>query len=383
MHKYWFHLATRLTLLATAGAFGLNMSTAATNHSKYFLYVGTYGKGIYGYRYNPANASLEPLSLVGEVTNPSWVTTDPENKFIIAASELEGDQKGDVYSFSIDHASGKLTLINSRSSEGLAPCHVSVDRTGKMIVVANYTSGNVASYPLGSNGKIGEIASLMGATGTGADKKRQAGPHAHEAVISANNERVYVPDLGLDQIRIYKIDPSTGQLTTSDPAHATEPAGAGPRHIVFSPNDKFAYVISELKPMIDVFTHNSDNGSLESIQTISTAPDNAGPDDGPAEVLITKSGKFVYGSNRGPGTIAVFSVDHATGKLTHVQDAQTGFTQPRGVEFDPTEKLLFVGDQKTNKFVTFHVDHATGKLTLTGKSYEVPSPVSFVFVPAS
>ncbi len=383
MHNYLIRLATRLTLLATAGVFGMNMSTAATNHSKYLLYVGTYGKGIYGYRYDPADASLEPLSLVGEVTNPSWVTTDREYKYIFAASELEGDNKGAVYSFAIDHATGKLNPINSRSSEGLAPCHVSIDRTGKMLIAANYTSGNVASYPVDQNGKIGEIASLMGAHGTGPNKERQEGPHAHEAVISANNRFVYVPDLGLDQIRIYKIDPATAQLTTADPPHATEPAGAGPRHIAFSLNDKFAYVISELKPMIDVFSHDSDTGKLESIQTISTAPDNAGPDDGPAEVLITRSGKFVYGSNRGPGTIAVFSVDHATGKLTHVQDAQTGFTQPRGVEFDPTENLLFVGDQKTNKFVTFHVDHSTGKLTLTGKSYEVPSPVSFVFVPVS
>lgn len=383
MHNFWLRLATPLTLLATAGVFGLNMSTAATPHSKYLLYVGTYGKGIYGYRYDPANAGLEPLSLVGEVTNPSWVTTDPANKYVIAVSELEGNHQGNVYSFSIDHATGKLTLINSKSSEGLAPCHVSVDKTGRMLVVANYTSGNVASYPLLPDGRIGELASLMGATGTGPNAKRQEGPHAHEAVISANNERVYVPDLGLDEIRIYKIDPATAQLTTSDPATAHEPAGAGPRHIVFSPDDKFAYVISELKPMIDVFTHDPATGKLDSIQTISTAPENAGPDDGPAEVLITKSGKFVYGSNRGPGTIAVFSVDPATGKLTHIQDAQTGYTMPRGVEFDPSENLLFVGDQKTSNFKTFHIDHATGKLTPTGKSYEVPSPVSFVFVPTS
>jgi 6-phosphogluconolactonase len=252
-----------------------------------------------------------------------------------------------------------------------------------MLVTANYTSGNVDSYPVGPDGKIGELASLMGATGTGPNKKRQEGPHAHEAVISPNNRFLYVPDLGLDQIRFYKIDPSTGQLTTGNPAHFSESPGSGPRHIVFSPDDKFAYVVNELTPVVDVFTHDADSGKLQHVQTISSAPPNRGEDDGPAEILVSKSGKYVYASNRGPGTIAVFSVDQSTGKLTLSQTVETGFTMPRGVEFDPTGNVLFVGDQKSDKFETFQVDKASGKLTSTGKSYQAPSPVAFVFVPAS
>lgn len=378
----WLRIIAPITLLAAAGAYATNMSNATSHNSNYILYVGTYGKGVYGFRYNAADLSLQPLSLVGEVESPSWVTTDPSKKYLFAASELSGDRKGAVVSFAINHSTGKLTLINSRSSEGLAPCHVAVDATGKVLVTANYTSGNVASYPLGADGKIGELASLMGANGSGPNKKRQEGPHAHETVISANNRFLYVPDLGLDQIRVYKIDTDTGQLTTAD-AHPTEAPGSGPRHIVFSHNDKFAYVINELTPVVDVFSHDANSGKLEGIQTISSAPPNRSENDGPAEILISKNGNFVYASNRGPGTIAVYSVDHETGKLALVQTAETGFTMPRGVEFDPAGNVLFVGDQKTNKFETFQVDHASGKLTSTGKRYEVPSPVAFAFVPAS
>ena len=376
-------LATRFTLLAISGLFANIMTNAAPHQSKYILYVGTYGKGVYGYHYNTGDSSLEPLSLVGEVTNPSWITSDREHKYLFAVSELDGDNKGEVVSFSIDRATGKLTLINRRSSEGLAPCHLAVDQTGKVLVTANYTSGNVASYPLSADGKIGELASLMGANGTGPDTKRQAGPHAHETVFGADDRLLYVPDLGLDQIRVYKVDTATAQLTTADPPHSSEAPGMGPRHLVFSSNEKFGYVINELKPAVDVFTHNAMTGELKSIQTIATVPDNQTGEVGPAEILISKSGKYLYASNRGPGTLAIFSVDHATGKLALVQIAETGFTEPRGVDFDPTGNTLFVGDQKTNKFETFHIDHATGKLTATGKSYEVPSPVSFLFVPAS
>lgn len=373
-------MQTRRTLLALAGLLITTMSNANINHSKYILYVGTYEKGIYAYRYNAVDGALEPLSLVGEVASPSWVAPDPAQKYLFAVSELDGDNKGSVFSFSIDHATGKLTPINNRSVDGLAPCHLAVDHTGKVLAVANYTSGNVASYPLEANGQIGEIASLVGATGSGPNKARQEGPHFHETVFSADNKFLYVPDLGLDQIHIFHFDTATAKLTGA--GTVKEAPGMGPRHIVFSPNNKFAYVISELKPAVTVHTLDAATGQLTSIQTIATVPDNQTGEVGPAEILIDKAGKFVYASNRGPGTIAVFAVDHATGKLTLVQTAETGFTFPRGVAFDPTGKTLFVGDQKTNKFITFQIDRSTGRLIKTGKSFNVPSPVSFAFVNA-
>lgn len=384
----WLRFISQLTLLVSAGAFAPTalantMSTATPNQSKYILYVGTYAKGVYAFRYDTADSSLQPLSQVGDVVNPSWIGTDPQQKHLFAVSELDGDNQGAVVSFSIDRASGRLKLINRRSSEGLAPCHLAVDRTGKMLVTANYTSGHVTSYPLAEDGTIGEHASLMNETGTGPNKERQEGPHAHETVISADNKFLYVPDLGLDQIRVYKIDPASARLTPADPPHASEAPGMGPRHMAFSPNEKFAYVINELKPAVSVFSHDAKTGKLQSIQTISSVADNQSGEISPAEILTDKTGKFVYASNRGPGTIAVFSVDQTTGKLTRIQIAETGLVETRGVEFDPTGNTLLVGDQKADKFVTLQVDHNTGKLKLTGKSYQVPSPVAFVFVPAS
>jgi 6-phosphogluconolactonase len=380
MFSHRLGLLLSLSLLVNSGARAQDMSTS--HHSKYVLYVGTYGKGVYAFSYNADDSSLTPLSLVGEVTNPSWIVADPSGKYLFADSELEGQEKGDVVSFSIDHSTGKLTRINSRSSDGLAPCYVSVDKTGKVLVTANYTSGSVASYPL-SGGKIGEMASFMTASGHGANKERQEGPHMHETVFSQNNKFLYVPDLGLDMIHIFKVDTATAKLTPNAPAFVKLAPGVGPRHIVFSPNDKFAYVVSELKPEVTVFTHDPATAKLDQIQVVPTVPADQTGFVGPAEVLIDTAGQFLYASNRGPGTIAVYSVDHASGRLAMIQTAETGFTWPRGVEFDPTGKLLFAGDQKSEKFVTFHVDAATGKLTLTGKTYHVPSPVAFLFVPAS
>jgi 6-phosphogluconolactonase len=263
----------------------------------------------------------------------------------------------------------------------LAPCHLAVDATGRVLTAANYTSGSVASYPIEKNGSIGPLASLMTAAGSGPNKQRQKGPHAHETVFSADNKLLYVPDLGLDQIRVYKVDTQTGHLTAANPPYSAVGAGMGPRHMVFSPDSKYAYVMNELKPAVSVFTSDNATGASKEIQTVPSVEDNTKGEVSPAQILIDRAGKHVYASNRGPGTIAVFNVDSATGKLTRVQVAETGFTWPRGAEFDPTGKLLFVGDQKTDKFVTFSIDSGSGKLTLTGKSYQTPSPVSFVFIP--
>lgn len=344
------------------------------------MYAGTYGKGIYGFHFDTATGEMEPLSMMGELVNSSWVITDPHHKFLFAVSELEGHEKGEVASFAIDQTTGKLTHLSTQSSDGLAPCHLALDHTNRVLVTANYTSGTVASYPVGEDGKIGAMVSLMTAEGSGPNKGRQEGPHAHETVFSANNKFLYVPDLGLDHIRIYKFDTATAKLTPSDPAFVQVDPGMGPRHIVFSPNDKFAYVINELKPDVTVFSHDSATGMLTHIQTVPSVEEGT-KIIGPAEVLIDKAGKYVYASNRGPGTIAVFSVDHGTGKLTRVQIAETGGTFPRGVDFDPSGRYLIAGDQKSDKIFVFSIDPHTGKLTLTGKTYQTPSPVSFVFAP--
>jgi 6-phosphogluconolactonase len=352
-------------------------------NSNYLLYVGTYGEGIHAYRYDAASGKLASLGLVGKVTNPSFLASDRDYKYLYAASELDGNTPGAVAGFAINRSTGALTDLNSRSSHGLAPCHLAVDHTGKMLIAANYTSGSVPAFPIEHDGKLGELSVLMTATGTGPDKERQEGPHAHETVFSADNKFAYVPDLGLDEIRIYKVDAKHAKLTPNDPPFAQTDPGSGPRHMVMSHDGKFVYVIHELIPQVAVFARNASTGALTHLQTIPSVPDGFKGVSNPAEILLDRAGNYIYASNREYGAIAVFAVDHATGKLARIQVIETGGTQPRGIELDPSGKLLFVGDQKQNKFILFAIDPASGKLTLTDRSFDMPSPVSFLFVPAA
>jgi len=368
--------------LAAALTFMSQPNLAAQQHSEYLLYVGVYGAGIYAYRFHPAGPKLDELGLVGKVTNPSFVITDGNYRFLYAVSELEGKETGGAASFAINRANGSLQPVNNVSSGGVAPCHLALDHTGRMLIVANYGTGGVSSFPIGNDGRIGDMGALVTAQGSSLNRERQEGPHAHEVVISADNHFAYVPDLGLDQIRIYRLDVGQAKLTPSEPPFVKEQAGFGPRHMVLSRGGKYAYVVNELKSFMTVFRVNGP-GNWQPIQALSTLPENFHGDNAPAEILMDRTGKFVYASNRGPGTIAVFAVDQHDGTLRQTQIAETGDTFPRGVEFDPTGRYLFAGDQKANQFVIFRVNPNNGQLTLTGESYKVPSPVSFVFVPVN
>lgn len=384
MSYHWLRAASiplwlTLTFMSSSShASGLPEKT----HSSYILYVGVYGKGIYAYRYHSGSTKLDPLNMVGEVVNPSFLAVDPDFRYLYAASEVEGHQEGAIAAFAIDRSSGQLTALNSRSAAGLAPCHLVVDHTGKMLMAANYTSGSVPVFPIESDGKLGELSGLMKATGTGPNAKRQEGPHAHETVLSKDNRFLYVPDLGLDEIRMYRLDPAQAKLTPADPPFVKSEPGSGPRHMVLSHDGKFAYVVHELKPEVGVFSRDTKTGNLTRIQTVSSVPEGFTGEADPAEILLDKAGKFVYASNRSAGTIAVFAVDPSKGTLKQVQVADAPGKGPRGVEFDPTGHLLFVGDQAGNRFVIYTIDANTGQLTATDASYDVPSPVAFQFVPA-
>ena len=367
-------------LTLTMSTSHLASSAQSSAQPDYFVYVGVYGKGVYAYRFHPAGPKLEELGLVGKVVNPSFVITDPDYKYLYAVSELEGKEEGGVASFAIDRQKGSLQSLTSVLSAGVAPCHLALDHTGKMLIVANYTSGGVSSFPIESDGRIGKMASLMTAQGSSVNHDRQEGPHAHEVVLSADNKLAYVPDLGLDEIRTYQITPANAKLAPNEPPFIRQEAGFGPRHMALSPDGKYAYVVNELKSFVVVFSINTD-GSWRKIQTISTLPEGFTGENGPAEILIDRAGKFVYASNRGPGTIAVFAVDAENGTLHQIQVAPTGGTFPRGVELDPTGQYMFAGDQKADQFVIFRIDPKNGQLTLTGQVYNVPSPVSFAFVP--
>lgn len=349
---------------------------------KYFLYVGVYGKGVYAYSYDTNGAKLEPMGLMGEVTNPSFLATDADFRSLYAVSELEGKEDGGVAAFAIDRATGALNKLNTASSAGVAPCHLSVDHTGKMLMVANYGTGAVSVFPLEQDGRLGNMSQVMTAHGSSVNRDRQEGPHAHEVVVSADNRFLYVPDLGLDRIRTYRIDAASAKLTPNDPPFAQVDPGNGPRHIVFSADRNFAYVANELKPVVSIFRYDATNGSLQEIRSVSILPPDAKGENAPAEIALDRSGKFLYVSSRGPGTIAVFAVNSKDGSIKMVQVAATGGTWPRAFEFDPTGRFLFAGDQKSNQFVIFHVNPENGRLDLTGRTYNLPSPVCFLFVPA-
>lgn len=357
-------------------------TSSPLSSSPYILYVGTYGKGIYAFRYEGGGSSLEPLGLAGEITNPSWVGTDPQHRFLYAVSELEGDQEGGVGAFQIDRKSGKLKSLNTVSSSGVAPCHLAVDRTSTFLAVANYMSGSVAGFRLEPDGSIGLLTSFEAAKGSSVNKERQASPHAHQVVFSADDRFIYVPDLGIDQILIYDVAIENGKLVPHNPPSVSEKAGMGPRHLAFSPDRRFAYLFNELKSYVTVYEADERTASFRRVQEISSLPDDPANRDGGAEILVHPSGKFVYASNRGPGTVAVYKRNPEKGTLQLVQTAEVRGTFPRGVEFDPSGGFLVIGDQKENHFSVLQIDAASGELEDTGKSYEVPSPVSFVFVPA-
>ena len=362
------------------------MSASAANkhldQTKYLLYVGSYSNAIQAYRFDASTGQLQSLGATGQVVAPSFLAADPAFRYLYAVSEEES-KPGGVAAFAINREDGSLRKLNEVSSGGEAPCHLAVDRTGKMVIVANYVTGGVSAYPIQQDGRLGVMSPLMTAQGHSVNAQRQTGPHAHEVVITADNARAYVPDLGLDQIRIYRLDPAHATLSPNDPPFAKQDPGFGPRHLAFSPDEKFAYVMNELKSQVSVFAHEKSSGNLTKIQDASSLAPGYSGENGPAEILVDSAGKFVYVTNRGADTIAVFAIDHTKGTIHHIQSISSEGNMPRGLEIDPTGHFVFAGNQKSNNFVLYHIDSTSGQLTATGQVIHMPSPVAFLFVPAS
>lgn len=384
--RYISRRSACFTMLLAGPVLGFSRKLAAQikhQKGKELIYVGTYSKGIYGFRYDPEKANLEPIGYLGEIQNPSFLILHPEHQYLYAVSELtgSGDPIGGVASFSINPENGSLTMLNKRSSEGSAPCHLALDKTSKMLMVANYVNGAVASFPVLENGSLGELASLMKASGHSVDKGRQDGPHAHEVVVSADNRFAFVPDLGLDHIRIYQIDPSTAKMTPSDPPFVKMTPGSGPRHLVFSGNEKFAYVISELASTVTVFAYHPESGSMTELQTVSTLPPDFKGENGAGEIKLDHSGRFLYASNRGYDSIAVFSINKEIGTLSEVQIEKIDGKMPRYVALDPEGEHLLAANQKSDNILVFKVDQMSGKIAPTGQNVQSPSPVCLAFLP--
>jgi 6-phosphogluconolactonase len=357
--------------------------------SAQLVYVGTYtapqssSKGIYAYRFDARNGKMAPLGLMAETPNPTFLAVHPNGKYLYAINEINeynGKQAGSVSAYSIDKATGKLTLLNTVSSASPGPCHVAVDATGKAVLVANYAGGSFASFPVMPDGKLGEAASFIQEQGSSVNKQRQSAPHGHSVVVTKNNKFVLSGDLGTDKVRIFKLDPATARITPNTPDSAPVKPGSGPRHLAISPDQKHVYVISEMASTITTFDFNANTGAMKEIGTVSTLPDDFKGKSTTAEIMIDAKGQYLYGSNRGHDSIAVFSIDPKTALPTRIETVSTGGKTPRAFVIDPSGNYILVGNQDTHNILVLKIDHASGKLSPVNEKIELGAPVTFAFV---
>lgn len=371
--------------LAAAALLALASATLAQN-STYVTYVGTYttktsSQGIYTARYDAASGRFTKPEVATPTVDPSFLAIHPNGKFLYAVNEA--GKASLVSAFAIDHATGSLTALNQVPALGEDPCYIAFDKTGRYVFVANYTSGTIAVFPIQADGKLGAQTALVSNAGAaGPNKERQQGPHAHWIESSPDNRFVLVADLGLDEVLIYKFDAATGALTPNQPAFAKLKLGSGPRHVAFHSNGKFVFVVSELNSTATSFSYDTKKGSLKEIGTVSTLPPGYSGRNDAAELAIHPNGKFLYVSNRGNDSIAIFSIDPGRGTLAPIGGVPTGGKEPRHFTFDPSGKFLLVENQFTDNVVEFRVDGATGQLESVGDVIGVPSPVCLKFTSA-
>jgi len=358
--------------------------------TRYLAYVGTYttktaSKGIYVFRFDAEKGQLSAMSVAAETTDPSFLVAHPNGKYLYAVNEVgnfKGGTTGGLSAFLIDAQSGALKLINQVPTRGAGPCHVSLDKNNSFALVANYDSGNITSFPIRWDGTLGTAAGFVQHSGSGPNKERQEGPHAHWIGTSPDNGFALVADLGLDEVIVYAFEPTQGTFTPSLTGFAKVKPGAGPRHLAFAPNGKFVYVLSEMESSVTVFAYQAKTGTLKSLQTISALPPQYDGRKEAAEIVVHPSGRFLYTSNRGHDSITIFAIDEKKGTLRSLGQVLTGGKTPRHFAIDPTGTYLLAENQESNNIVVFQVDSATGNLTPTGQTVDVPSPVCLTFVPA-
>ena len=358
------------------------------------VYVGTYtgakSKGIYLFRLQtqglevPQNITLLPLGLAAETANPSFLELDPARRLVFAANELdrfEGKPTGAVSAFAVDPVSGMLKLLNQRPSMGTGPCHLLLDKARRNLLVANYGSGSAAVLPIGRDGKLGAATDVVQHAGKSINPDRQTGPHAHCVTLDLANRFAFVCDLGLDKILTYRFDAARGRLSPHEPAYTPIKPGAGPRHMVFRPDGRYAYVVNELNSTIAVFRYDARAGILTELQTVSTLPEYFDGANSGAEIGVHPSGKYVYVSNRGHNSVVLFSVDPERGTLTYIEEQGTGGSKPRHFGIEPSARHLAIANQDSDTVLVCRVDAGNGRLTPSGVFATVPTPVCVQFLP--
>ena len=382
--------------ISAVGTLGLTLANSVfgqtsinKNTKEMLVYIGTYtsgkskSEGIYIYKFNLNSGELKPFSIVKNVVEPSYLTIEKDRKYLYAVNETEeyeGKKSGAVSAFAINQKTGELTFLNKQPSLGGAPCFITTSENGKFVLVANYLGGNVSSFPVEADGKLGASIELKQNVGTGPNKDRQEAAHAHSINLDPKNCYAMVCDLGVDKVFIYEFDHKTGKLkpNAAQEIYQTKP-GAGPRHFAFHKNEKFAFLINELDSTITSLAFDAKRGTLTEIQTVKTLPENFKDSNTCADLHISPNGKFVYGSNRGHDSLVVYKIDEKTGNLEYVEHTLTGGKTPRNFVISPDGKFLLAANQNSDSINVFRIDEKSGKLAPTGFTAKVPSPVCLKF----
>lgn len=384
--KRWKNLGVVLLILIGAAASCTREEVGTMEQPEsggdLLVFFGTYtrtgSEGIYTYRMDPESGALERLSVVSGIENPSFLALHPSGRHLYAVSEIaefEGQKTGTVSAYSIDSASGQLSFLNLQPSAGAIPCHLVVDQAGRNLLLATYTGGTVASFPIDSEGRLGPAVSVIQHEGSSVDPVRQTGPRAHSINLDPGNRFAVAADLGTDEVMVYRFDTATGVLEPNEPPSVSVAPGGGPRHFAFHPSGRFGYVINEMGSTVTAFRYDGEKGTLDPIQTITTLPEDFQGVTHTAEVRVHPSGRFLYGSNRGHDSIAIFSIDQETGQLTARGQEPTRGKTPRNFEIDPAGTWLLAANQDSDSVVVFRIDSQTGALEATGQTADVPMPV--------
>lgn len=344
--------------------------------AKYIGYIGTYTKGesegIYSFVLDTAAGKISDVKVAAKLDNPTYLTISKDNQYLYSVVK-EGDSGG-VAAYRLDSGSGSLEAFNSQVSAGSPPCHVSVDSSARNVFSANYHKGTVESYLTNSDGSLGPAVSVMEHSGSGPDS-RQEKPHTHYAGLTPDEKYVIAVDLGIDQVISYEV--SEGVL--NEKSTLSVKPGSGPRHLVFHPNGKYAYVMTEFSSEVLLLQYQED-GSFKQMQAISTLPEDFKENNQGSAIHISSDGRFVYTGNRGHNSIAVFSVNQDNGELSFVEHTSTEGNWPRDFVLDPTEKFVVASNQNSSNLVLYSRDENTGKLTLLQSDVAVPDPVCVKFL---
>lgn len=356
----------------------------------WLMFVGTYtrtgaSEGIYVFRMDNESGGMTQVHVEGGISNPSFLAIHPNQKYLYAVAEVSessGVPGGALIAYEIDPSTGSLKRINQQSTGGPGPCHVSIDATGKYAIVANYGGGSVCMLPVNEDGSLEQSSHfIQHYGGTKVNPLRQDKAHAHSANISPDNRFVIINDLGLDQLRVYEMDLENGKLKFVEDSSPMTAPGAGPRHFDFHPNGKYAYAINELGCTVTAYNYDAATAKLTEINTLSTLPEGYDGENTTADVHVSPDGRFVYGSNRGHNTLAIFSIDESDGSIESVGDQSTGGKTPRNFAIHPEGKFLYAANQDSDSIIQFAVNPGTGELSPVGREIRCPMPVCLKFLP--